>query len=370
MRLNDAAAMTLSSSAETAATVPSARHKMGDVPMPRTRQRTGAAMPLMSTAFRGDPRLEACFVSDAAHIMLGARGPHVGKIQKALIIGGSKVIGQGELNAQLYGPQTAASVLHFKQKMAIINRNYQSRPDAIVGKQTIGALDIVMLSLDDPNVLPVPAFGERGIASAILSSPEALMRIKTAQARLSMAHAARNTGNMNDANLRSANWHFKIHRARDALAQLIYLCSVFAIMERELKESIRTNGASLFEVANEGDDGDEDDMLTFPGGYSYSKIEGEAMRPNPTKIFIWHRTAVTPAGICHELAHYSGGRAHTRHTIRDNVLVLPFGVGRALRGRHNYAEMTADEAANNAISYESFCFPDRLAGRTPPDAID
>jgi hypothetical protein len=324
----------------------------------------------MSTAFRGDPRLEACFVNDAAHIMLGARGPHVGKIQKALIIAASKVIGQEELNAQLFGPQTAASVLHFKQRMAIVNRNYQSRPDPIVGKQTIGALDVVMLSLDDPNVLPVPPFQERGLASAILSSPEALVRIKTAQARLSMALAARNAGNTNDADLRSANWHFKIHRARDPSSQFIYLRSVFAIMERELRESIRTNGASLFEVVNGDDQGDEDEMNTFPGGHSYNKLDGATMRPNPTKIFIWPRTAVRPSGICHELAHYSGGRAHTRHTIRDNILALPFGVGRALRGRHNYAEMTADEAANNAISYEEFCFPDRLSGRTPPDAAD
>src|SRR4051794_31180153 len=121
----------------------------------------------MSMTFRGDPRLEACFVSDAAHIMLGARGPHVSKIQKALIIAASKVIGQEELNAQLFGPQTAASVLHFKQNNRIINRNYQSKPDAIVGKQTIGALDVVMLGLEDPNIFPVPAFEQRGLASAL-----------------------------------------------------------------------------------------------------------------------------------------------------------------------------------------------------------
>jgi hypothetical protein len=42
-------------------------------------------MGLQSELFRGDQRLEAAAVSDPGHIMLGASGPHVQKIQTALI---------------------------------------------------------------------------------------------------------------------------------------------------------------------------------------------------------------------------------------------------------------------------------------------
>lgn len=38
------------------------------------------AMALVSNLFRGDKKLEACLVNDAAHVTLGARGEHVAKI--------------------------------------------------------------------------------------------------------------------------------------------------------------------------------------------------------------------------------------------------------------------------------------------------
>lgn len=41
-------------------------------------------MSLQSRLLRGDPKLEAAAVSDPAHIVPGARGPHVTKIQQAL----------------------------------------------------------------------------------------------------------------------------------------------------------------------------------------------------------------------------------------------------------------------------------------------
>jgi hypothetical protein len=42
-------------------------------------------MHLQSQLFRGDPKLEAAAVSDAAHIVLGTTGEHVRKMQRALI---------------------------------------------------------------------------------------------------------------------------------------------------------------------------------------------------------------------------------------------------------------------------------------------
>jgi hypothetical protein len=41
-------------------------------------------MPLSSELFQGDAALEAAANVDSGHIMQGARGPHVAKIQTAL----------------------------------------------------------------------------------------------------------------------------------------------------------------------------------------------------------------------------------------------------------------------------------------------
>lgn len=94
-------------------------------------------MALSSHLFRGNPRLEAAAVSDSAHVMRGATGEHVRKVQLALIeLEGSSINANG-----VYGPETAAAVLAYKQRRNIVNRSYQSRADDIVGKMTIAALD-------------------------------------------------------------------------------------------------------------------------------------------------------------------------------------------------------------------------------------
>ncbi|MEK7857436.1 MAG: peptidoglycan-binding domain-containing protein [Acidobacteriota bacterium] len=94
-------------------------------------------MPLQSELFRGDPKLEAAAVSDSAHIVLGATGEHVRKIQLALIqLDGAAIKSDGK-----YGPKTAAAVLAYKQKRKIINSSFQTQADNIVGKMTMTALD-------------------------------------------------------------------------------------------------------------------------------------------------------------------------------------------------------------------------------------
>ena len=97
-------------------------------------------MVLQSKLFRGDTQLEAAAASDPAHILLGARGAHVGKIQQALNILNSAIIAQDSV----YGPATAAAVRAFKQKRRILNS--QGQIDDIVGKKTIAALDAEMLA--------------------------------------------------------------------------------------------------------------------------------------------------------------------------------------------------------------------------------
>lgn len=85
--------------------------------------------------------MEAAAVSDPAHIAQGAAGPHVAKIQEALMRLDDVRIDVPELNMARFGPSTADAVLAFKRKRNIVNRAYQSQPDNIVGKMTMAAMD-------------------------------------------------------------------------------------------------------------------------------------------------------------------------------------------------------------------------------------
>lgn len=109
-------------------------------------------MPLSSQLFRGDAKLEAAAVSDPSHITQGAKGPHVGKIQQALITldGATLAVDQS------YGPATAGAVRAYKQKRKIFGPG-QSSADSIVGKLTMAMLDSEMLAKErnqPPNPLP------------------------------------------------------------------------------------------------------------------------------------------------------------------------------------------------------------------------
>src|ERR1700752_886085 len=98
-------------------------------------------MALQSRAFRGDKALEDCLVKDSAHLVVGTRGPHVRKVQEALMLLDGALIALDEASANLYGPSTAAAVLNYKRARQIINFSYQKTADNIVGKMTIDSLD-------------------------------------------------------------------------------------------------------------------------------------------------------------------------------------------------------------------------------------
>ncbi len=98
-------------------------------------------MPLISRLFQGDRALDACLVNDSAHLVIGTRGPHVEKIQRAVsVLDGASIAG-GEVSETVYGQSTAHAVLAYKQRRQIINRSYQSSADNIVGRMTMAALD-------------------------------------------------------------------------------------------------------------------------------------------------------------------------------------------------------------------------------------
>jgi hypothetical protein len=104
-------------------------------------------MALQSQLFRNDPNLEAAAVSDPAHIVPGARGEHVRKIQLALIqLDRAAIAADG-----IYGPATAAAVLAYKKQRNIVNSAYQTQADNIVGKMTIDRLDKEMLAAEQSN---------------------------------------------------------------------------------------------------------------------------------------------------------------------------------------------------------------------------
>lgn len=98
-------------------------------------------MPLRSDFFRGDTRLEGAASRDSAHILPNTAGPHVEKIQLALMLLDEAEIAPEELAADLYGPTTAAAVLAYKRRRRIVNPRYQTMPDNIVGRMTMTSLD-------------------------------------------------------------------------------------------------------------------------------------------------------------------------------------------------------------------------------------
>lgn len=102
-------------------------------------------MPLRSELLRDDPRLASCLVRDDSHLVEGTVGACVGKVQIALFIIDGLKIHSDELQAKRYGRSTADAVLSFKARRNIINRGYQSKPDNIVGKMTVAALDEELL---------------------------------------------------------------------------------------------------------------------------------------------------------------------------------------------------------------------------------
>jgi hypothetical protein len=78
-------------------------------------------MPLRSDLFRDDVQLNACLEFDQAHVLLGAVGNHVLKIQMALETLDHAVIDPNEKLTKTYGATTTAAVVHFKTVRGIPN---------------------------------------------------------------------------------------------------------------------------------------------------------------------------------------------------------------------------------------------------------
>jgi len=133
-------------------------------------------MSLQSVSFRGDPKLEAAAVSNPAHILKGAEGDHVSKIQRALMQLDGAAIDPGELGGAQYGPSTANAVLAYKQKRDIVNRSYQNQADNITGKMTMTSLDKEILAKEstDPDFIFLSEQQKSIVKSDLLRSKQML----------------------------------------------------------------------------------------------------------------------------------------------------------------------------------------------------
>ena len=89
---------------------------------------------LQSGLFAGDATLQQAADSDSGHVVPGAIGDHVAKVQTALLFLTTSSIENKEFLEGRYGATTADAVLAYKKEREIINFSYQKTADNIVGK--------------------------------------------------------------------------------------------------------------------------------------------------------------------------------------------------------------------------------------------
>lgn len=330
-------------------------------------------MALQSQLFGGDPKLEAAALFDSAHIVPGASGPHVGKIQTALVsLDGASI----DVDSA-YGDATAAAVLAYKQKRNIVNRSYQTQADNIVGRMTMAALDremvqkeseanddtgrihcrnfpfpsappIVNVSFSIGNALvgapsvaqtapPTPrdeALGRVQSASIEVASAIKFIRLRRAQL-LSGIPAARFTTSEPFVAL---NTHFKLDQHPKPFEHLDFL------------ERVYTRIGVVLATADDifiDDPRTRDFANAFLGGFN------EPNHPQHGKIRfgpayagkgILFQTSV----LIHEGAHF------VDHLIGHFASELPAPAGTPVDSAKNYVQLDATEASHNAYTYAQF----------------
>ncbi len=190
----------------------------------------GNNMALLSSILRKDPRLQACLQHDTSHLTEGTTGPHVNRVQTALFVLDGLRVDHEEERSQRYGKSTASAVLKFKTRRHIINHRYQSRPDNIVGKMTIAALDVELWRKEAQpqsngsclcgNDSTLAALGGRNQASS--SAVSSLITAKFASATTPSAGNAAGLSPAATAKLRAPAGVIFVKRARGKFAAMIH----------------------------------------------------------------------------------------------------------------------------------------------------
>jgi len=332
-------------------------------------------MVLQSNLFRGDPKLEAAATSDPAHITPGATGPHVGKIQLALI----QLDGAAIAQDSIYGPATANAVLAYKRKRNIVNLSYQTQADNIVGRMTMAALDTEMAALerrldgavchcrDFPRAAggrgtAIRSFAATGSVGAILSgTPRAQALARVPGARI-WVERARNFIRLGRAQILSGlpatdfttteprkalTTHFKIQQIADPNRQLNHLTLLDGVYR--LIASVLAQSSSIF----------IDDPST--GDFANAHLGGFFHLSDPILGKIRFGPAYGGKGelfqtgvIIHEGAHF------VNRVIDHFASELPAPNGTPVNSStgvvhvKTYAQLSFQEAAGNAYTYAQF----------------
>jgi hypothetical protein len=362
------------------------------------------AMPLRSQLFKGDPKLEACLLYDQSHILTGARGDHVAKIQTALRLVDNLVIDGRELSAKSYEKSTAAAVLSFKQKRRIINYSYETQADNIVGKMTIAALDQEVYQRENPIdpqndaicLLPdyvklsQPRNAAQGFVAASAPPPAAAPTPKdVAKADVPEARqwmfwariwlfdaeccAADPTLEASDPKrfgprVAACDTHFHF-RAKAAGDQEAFLAR------------IRGNYDKMLDLTKDPDTYFADDLKVYPPGdvllraWAHAPIGRWNNGKKEAKVFFRGIFAAVRGQKCrcamiiHECAHSC---ADGKHFAND--WPFPNGEGDNPDGKGkrstDYAHLAPDDAAANCCSYAAFAANARFASDTRPGAHD
>ncbi len=319
-------------------------------------------MPLNSSLFRNDDKLQACLIADAAHVIPGASGKHVGLIQKGLRRISNASIDSVDLDGERYGQSTADAVLAYKQSRQIINRAYQQKPDNIVGKMTIAQLDKELLELDKKNV----------VNKAYDRLPEALALVRKAKARLSVVRASFTPATLTLATQerKILDWNFKVSRAKDPVAHIDAIAATYNRMEAEMVTVARLRPKLelfLFSPRHPTDPGAP--AFTTLGGASFGLGDKDSRGDFSRAIYFtpeFDNKVFAASIIVHEFAHFVGGRLGTASSIGHRASPIPPPRGRALEdGVRDYAGMTAADALRNAQSYQAYCDPTNI-GKPPP----
>lgn len=270
------------------------------------------------------------------------------------------------------GPLTTGAIRRFQQ-VQFPGWPADARIDP--GQKTLRRLNAILVR--QSTVLPTPtnphAVGQLPeIQKAYATVPEALARIRLARARLlSLRTTLTLPGSLtgSERERKVAEWNFKLHRADNPAAHLDRILGVYDRMHETLVMATRPGTSLQFFLSSNGNKlEDNAAAYTCLGGYYYGigEVEDDGQVRYAVYITPQFVNKVFAASILiHEMAHFSGGKKNSPDTIEHRASPRPAPDGTRLEdGRHNYANMTADEAYRNAQSYQAYAFPEDL-GKPP-----
>jgi hypothetical protein len=264
------------------------------------------------------------------------------------------------------GPLTTAAITEFQRKQFP-----EWKPDSRIdpGGKTLRRINELRFGFMPPEV-----------AKAYATIPEALTRVRAARARVAAVQLRLGlpSGLLSESELKLERWNWKLDRAENASAHLARIAAVYGRMDETLTMAAHLVkpgpfGASfhLFLPSGGNPLNRTASAFTTLGGYFHGPTDRDHTGAYLKAIYItpsYFEKVFATSILIHELAHYCGGKEHGAETIGHQASPRPPPRGRKLEdGRHDYADMTADEAFRNAQSYQVYCFPE-TDGR-PPDSF-